>query len=94
MTNGGYLAITRINTFDYLSKKPKDYLKKIDDLLFEDIPGEIISKETISVPFEGIKIVNKTKKDDYQRYLICKTPLEIIIVKLGGKKRLCLEIWR
>ncbi len=86
MTNGGYLAITRINTFEYLSKKPKDHLKIIDDLLFEDIPGEIISKEVISVPFEGVKIVNRTKKDDYQRYLIYKTPLEIIIIKLGGKK--------
>ena len=91
MTNGGYLAITRINTFDYLSKKPKNYLKTIDDLLFEDIPGEIISKEAISLPYEGIKIVNKTKKDDYQRYLIYKTPLEIVIIKLGGKKDYALK---
>jgi len=86
MTNGGYLAITRINTFDYLSKKPKDYLKKIDDLLYEDIPGEIISKKAIKIPYEGIEILNKTKKDDYQRYVIYKTPLEIVIIKLGGKK--------
>ncbi len=86
MTNGGYLAITRINSFDYLSKKPKNHMNRIDDLLFEDIPGEIISKERIEAPYEGIKIINKTKKDDYQRYLIYKTPLEIIIIKLGGKK--------
>ncbi len=86
MTNGGYLAVTRINTFDYLTKKPKNHLKRIDDLLFEDIPGEIISKELITTPYEGIKILNKTKKDDFQRYLIYKTPLEIIIIKLGGKK--------
>ncbi len=91
MTNGGYLAITRINTFDYLAKKPKEHLKKIDDLLFEDIPGEIISKEIVSEPYEGIKILNKTKKDDYQRYLIYKTPLEIIILKLGGKKNYVLK---
>jgi uncharacterized protein YbaP (TraB family) len=90
MTNGGYLAITRINTFDYLSEKSKNYLKKIDDLLFEDIPGEIISKEYVKEPFEGIKIVNKTKKNDYQQYLIYKTPLEIIIVKIGGKKEYAL----
>lgn len=85
MTNGGFLAVTRINTFDYLHAKPKDLLKEINDLLYEDIPGQIIEKEMISSPFPGIKILNKTKKNDYQRYLIYRTPLEIIIVKLGGK---------
>ena len=86
MTNGGYLAITRINTFDYINNKTKIKLKDVDNLLFEDIPGEILKKEYFDIPYKGIKILNKTKKGDYQRYAIYKTPLEIIIIKLGGKK--------
>ncbi|HHC80458.1 MAG TPA: TraB/GumN family protein [Flavobacteriia bacterium] len=86
MANGAYLAITRVNTFEYLNSKSKIKLKDIDNLLYEDIPGEILKKEYFEQPYEGIKILNKTKKGDYQRYAIYKTPLEIIIVKLGGKK--------
>jgi len=85
MTNGAYLAITRINTFDYLNTKSKVSLKDVDNLLFEDIPGEILKKEYFEEPYEGINILNKTKKGDYQKYVIYKTPLEIIIIKLGGK---------
>lgn len=86
MTNGAYLAINRMNTFEYLAKKETTDLKDIDNLLFEDIPGEIIEKTYFEKPYKGINIRNKTKKGDYQRYAIYKTPLEIIIVKLGGKK--------
>ncbi len=87
MVNGGYLAITRINTFEYLNKPEYNIsLSEIDQLLYEDIPGNILEKEYIKKPYPGIKIVNKTKKNDYQQYCIYKTPLEIVIVKLGGKK--------
>ncbi len=86
MANGGYLAITRINTFDYLNMKKKIELKDIDNLLYEDIPGKIIEKEVLTTPYPGISILNKTKKNDYQKYHIYKTPLEIVIIKLGGKK--------
>ncbi|MEM9686987.1 MAG: TraB/GumN family protein, partial [Bacteroidota bacterium] len=85
VTNGAYLAITRINTFDYLSDKEKITLDKIDDLLYEDIPGTILKKEKITTPFPGIRIWNKTKKGDYQQYHIYRTPLEVIIIKLGGR---------
>lgn len=86
MANGGYLAITRVNTFDYLNMKTKIELKDIDNLLYEDIPGKIIKKEELTRPYPGISILNKTKKEDYQKYHIYKTPLEIVIIKLGGKK--------
>lgn len=87
MANGGYLAITRMNTFEYLNKPENDIsLEEIDRLLYEDIPGTILEKTYLETPYPGIKIINKTKKNDFQRYHIYKTPLEIIIVKLGGKK--------
>lgn len=93
MANGGYLAITRINTFDCLNVKEnsKIDLNDIDHLLYEDIPGKIIKKETLTFPYPGLSILNKTKKGDYQKYHIYKTPLEIIIIKLGGKSNYVLN---
>ncbi len=86
MTNGAFLAINRISVFEFLPHKKSISLEKIDDLLYEDIPGTILEKKEIKAPFPGISILNKTKKGDYQKYHIYKTPLEIIIIKFGGKK--------
>ncbi|MFL1010672.1 TraB/GumN family protein [Flavisericum labens] len=86
MTNGAFLAISRISTFEYLPHKESISLEKIDHLLYEDIPGTILKKEHIEYPFPGISVLNQTKKGDYQKYHIYQTPLEIIIVKFGGKK--------
>ena len=86
MTNGAYLTITRLNTFEFLPNKNPITLESIDNLLYEDIPGDIIKKEKLTLPYPGISILNKTKKGDYQKYHIYKTPLEIIIIKFGGVK--------
>ncbi|WP_298893465.1 TraB/GumN family protein [uncultured Psychroserpens sp.] len=87
MTNGAYLTINRLSTYEYLpSEKEKVSLDYIKNLLYEDIPGDIIEKKEFDLPFPGISILNKTKKGDYQKYHIYKTPLEIIVVKFGGKK--------
>ncbi|WP_452602818.1 TraB/GumN family protein [Pontimicrobium sp. MEBiC06410] len=86
MTNGAYLAISRFNTFEYLPNDKTISLDRLDNFLFEDIPGDIVSKEKIKTPFPGISILNKTKKGDFQKYHIYKTPLELIIIKLAGPK--------
>jgi len=86
MTNGAYLAISRFNTFEYLPNDKTISLDRLDNFLFEDIPGDIISKTTIKTPFPCISVLNKTKKGDFQKYHIYKTPLEIIIIKLAGPK--------
>lgn len=86
MTNGAFLTISRINTFEYLPHENPISLKKINDLLYEDVPGDIIRKEELIHPYPGFSILNKTKKGDYQKYHIYKTPFEIIIIKFGGKK--------
>ena len=92
MTNGAYLTINRLNTFDYLpSEKDNISLDYIKDLLYEDVPGDIVEKTEFDTPFPGISILNKTKKGDYQKYHIYKTPLEIIIVKFGGKQDFVLK---
>ncbi len=91
MTNGAYLTITRLNTYDHFPNEDKITLDEIDPLLYEDIPGDIISKKELTSPFPGFSIVNKTKKGDYQKYHIYKTPLELIIIKFAGKKDFVLE---
>lgn len=91
MTNGAYLTISRFNLYDYLPSEETISLERIENFLFEDIPGDIIIKEEISSPFPGLSILNKTKKGDYQKYHIYKTPLEIIVIKFGGPKNYVLD---
>ena len=91
MTNGAFLTISRFNLFDYLPCEDDITLDRIENFLFEDIPGDIISKEKITTPFPGLSILNKTKKGDYQKYHIYRTPLEIIIIKFGGPKNYVLD---
>lgn len=92
MTNGAYLSVNRLNTFEYLpNDQERVDLDFIKNLLYEDIPGTIIEKHEFETPFPGISILNKTKKGDYQKYHIYKTPLEIIVIKLGGKKDFVLK---
>jgi uncharacterized protein YbaP (TraB family) len=87
MTNGAYLTINRLNRFQYIpSIKDKVNLEDIKFLLYEDIPGDIIKEEELTSPFPGISVLNRTKKGDYQKYHIYMTPLEIIVIKFGGKK--------
>lgn len=86
LANGSYVMITRVPTFSYLKKDRSFDFKKIDELLFENIPGKILEKskkEKDSVPF--IEIKNLLKNGDHQRYQIYITPLEIIIFKMGGE---------
>jgi uncharacterized protein YbaP (TraB family)/uncharacterized protein YrzB (UPF0473 family) len=92
MTNGAYLTVNRISRFLYLpNQKNNITLKDIDDLLYEDIPGDIIAKEELTNPYPGISIVNKTKKGEFQKYHIYQTPLEIIIMKFAGRSDFVLQ---
>lgn len=86
LVNSSYVIITRISTFSKLYDTEIDDVK-INRLLTETIPGEIVSKEEITnQKFKGVDILNKTKSGDFQRYQIFFTPLEILIFKMAGKK--------
>jgi uncharacterized protein YbaP (TraB family) len=91
LSNGAHLSVSRINTYNYLPNDKNLTLKTIDNYLFEDIPGEIITKEILSGTYPGISILNKTKKGDYEKYHIYQTPLEFIIIKLSGRKNYVLD---
>jgi hypothetical protein len=92
MTYGAYLIVNRISRFLYLpNDKNNITLNNIDDLLYEDIPGDIIKKEELFQPYPSISIVNKTKKGEFQKYHIYQTPLEIIIMKFAGRSDFVLQ---
>lgn len=87
IVNGGYYYIQRINYYGLLTGKSSDYMKKsIDSLLYETIPGKILSKKEITSNngLKGYDIKNKTNKGDYQRYNIFFSTDEVVIFKYNG----------
>jgi len=87
LTNGSFFMVNQISTYTYFNQtNSANYEVKIDSLLFENIPGKIISKTPITKDgFKGIDVLNKTKSGNYQRYQFVFTPLNIFIFKMGGK---------
>ncbi|MGB0177084.1 MAG: TraB/GumN family protein, partial [Owenweeksia sp.] len=88
MANGAYYSLRRIYTnAPYYGKSADTYAAKIDSLLFENIPGKIVSNVPIRISgYPGIDIVNTTREGNWQRYHIIYTPLEMLIFKAGGAK--------
>ncbi len=85
--NGAYYTINRVQTHGLQRGQDAAYLfRKIDSLLFENIPGKMLSKNIITRNgYKGFDIVNKTTRGDVQRYQIYATPLEVIVFKMSGK---------
>ena len=86
MTNGGYFFIRRFNTFSpFHELNPKEWAKRVDSLVFENIEGKILSEKKITVSgYDAKDILNKTRKGDYQRRIIIYTPLEVLFFKMSG----------
>ncbi len=86
LANGSFVVINRIPTYSHLKKDNVFTLEEIDKLLFENIPGKIVDKKPITNgQFSGLDIRNKLKNGDHQRYQIFETPLELVIIKMGGE---------
>jgi uncharacterized protein YbaP (TraB family) len=89
MINGGFFMITRIinNGFVY-NKKDIDIVSSIDSLLYENIEGNILSKEKITYQgYKCIDVLSKKNNKDIERYRFIVTPYEIIKLKVGGKNQ-------
>ncbi len=86
MDNGAYYMLTRVKTHaPLLGQTQEDVMKKIDSVLYEDIPGKIISKKLIvKNGYPGYDIVNRTRRGDLQHYNIIVTPFEILVFKMSG----------
>lgn len=88
LTNGSYFSVKQVSTYSHLSNiAPDAYEAKIDSLLYESIPGNIVSKTAIEKSgFKGVDVLNKTANGNFQRYHIFYTPINVLIFKMGGKK--------
>ncbi|HEY2728027.1 MAG TPA: TraB/GumN family protein, partial [Parafilimonas sp.] len=86
MDNGAYYMLTRVKTHaGLLNQNTTEVLKKTDSLLYENIPGKIISKKPIEKNgYKGFDITNRTRRGDLQRYNVFITPFEILVFKMSG----------
>jgi uncharacterized protein YbaP (TraB family) len=86
MSNGSYYMISRIYTNAALWGHSTEIVnRKIDSVLYENIPGKILSKQAITKNgYKGFDILNRTRRGDYQRYNIFITPFEVILFKVSG----------
>ena len=86
MANGSYYMVTRIKTYANIWGQNEDVVKKkIDSLLYENVPGKILSRQNIVRDgYKGLDVINRTRRGDIQRYNIFVTPYEIIIFKMSG----------
>lgn len=86
MDNGSYYMLTRVKTHaPMLGQTQDDVLKKVDSMLYENIPGRIITKTKITKSgYPGFDITNKTRRGDIQRYNILVTPFEILVFRMSG----------
>ncbi len=86
MANGSYYMVTRIMTNAWMwGNNSNDVYKKVDSLLYENIPGKIVSKTKITKSgYPGFDITNKTRRGDIQRYQIFVTPFEVLVFKISG----------
>ncbi|WP_205513682.1 TraB/GumN family protein [Longitalea arenae] len=86
MVNGAYYMVTRIKTNSLAWGHSSDQVfKKIDSLLYENIPGKILKKTSITRNgYKGLDIINRTRRGDHQHYQIFVTPFEVILFKMSG----------
>jgi uncharacterized protein YbaP (TraB family) len=86
MGNGAYYMIGRVKTHSsFLGQKDEVVLKKVDSLLYENIPGKILKKTAITRNgYKGFDITSRTRHGDIQRYNILVTPYEIWVFKMSG----------
>lgn len=88
MSNGSYYLVTRLKTHAaFTGQKQEEVMRRIDSVLYENIPGKIISKKQVTNGgYPGYDILNRTRRGDLQRYAIYITPFEILVFKMGGKE--------
>lgn len=86
MSNGAYYMIDRVKTHaSFFGQKDETLLKKVDSLLYENIPGKILKRTSvIRNGYKGFDITARTRRGDIQRYNILVTPYEVWVFKMSG----------
>ncbi|MES2772817.1 MAG: TraB/GumN family protein [Bacteroidota bacterium] len=93
LANGSYYMLGRVPTEGlFQGQTTSDVLRKVDSMLYENIPGRIISKKPIEKNgYKGFDITNRTRRGDAQHYQIFVTPFEVIMAKMSGSMDYVLE---
>lgn len=88
LANGQYYQIEKISCNSAFSgKSPEEILMVIDTMIFENIPGDIKSKQNmVSNGIQGIEVVTELKTGDLNRFQILVSPFNVYIVRMSGKK--------
>ena len=88
MSNGSYYLVTRVKTHAaFMGQSEEQVMKKIDSMLYENVPGKILKKTLIERDgYKGYDISNRTRTGDLQRYNIFITPFEVLVFKMSGKE--------
>ena len=88
MSNGSYYLVTRVKTHAaFIGQNEEQVMKKVDSMLYENIPGKILKKAIIEKNgYKGFDITNRTRRGDLQRYNIFITPFEVLLFKMSGKE--------
>ncbi|MFI5149286.1 MAG: TraB/GumN family protein [Bacteroidia bacterium] len=86
VSNGTYYYIQRVNYSGGMNGESQEHMmSRVDSVLFENIPGKILSRKTIHHDgLPGFDIVNKTRRGDIQRQQIFFSPDEICFIKMSG----------
>jgi len=86
MANGSFYMVTRVQTNSlFWGQGANEVTKKIDSVLYENIPGKILSKTEITKNgYRGFDITNRTRRGDFHRYNIFITPFEVLFFRMGG----------
>ncbi|MCG8701522.1 MAG: TraB/GumN family protein [Bacteroidales bacterium] len=90
MVNGSYYAIYRLSHYQRLLGRTENYASlMVDSLLYENIPGKILTKKQITSNnnLPGIELASRLPSGDYMQFNIFYSPLEIIIIKAGGNHK-------
>lgn len=88
MANGTFYTIVQLKTYLPVNQQtPENLMKRVDSLLFENIPGKIITKKEIvsANGLKGLELINKTTRGDLQHYYFYFDYLNFWMFKIGGK---------
>jgi uncharacterized protein YbaP (TraB family) len=90
LPNASTLYMMRCKTYAGLRKlSPKDIIHSLDSLLYENIPGTIISqKEVLINGYTAIDLLSKDRLGHYHKYRIISMDQELLVVRLDGHQKL------
>ena len=86
MSNGAYYMIGKVKTnASFLGQREETVLKKVDSLLYENVPGKILKRTSVARNgYKGFDITARTRRGDIQRYNILVGANEVWIFKMSG----------